>query len=132
MKKFFCVLFLLALACLETPEAWGAPLKEAAFSEGTEVERQEILAREYQFQISRTPSNEADEREALYLRLITECPATEAAQEAYWVLSNLYLDDMDEPQEGKAREILERFLERYPSSQWGPHVENRLVWLKTR
>ena len=89
-------------------------------------DRQESLALDYRFAISRTTN--ASEREALYLRLINECPDTEIAEEAYWALSNLYLDDFDEPKEDQAREILEKFLERYPSSQWRQHVENRLSW----
>ena len=88
---------------------------------------QDFLARDYRFQISRT--TDAGEREALYLRLMDECPDTEMAEESYWALSNLYLDDFDEPKEDKAREILELFIERYPSSRWIMHVESRLLWL---
>jgi len=124
MKKIFYAVLLLALAWGITPRTWAASLEDP------ELERQEILAREYQFQIARTPVSETSAKEKLYLRLITECPATEAAEEAYWNLANFYLDDMEEPQEEKAREVLERFLERYPSSQWSPHVKNRLAWFK--
>ena len=91
-------------------------------------DRQDFLAIGYRFSISRT--TDAPEREALYLRLIDECPDTELAEEAYWALSNLYLDDFDEPKEDKAKEILELFLKRYPSSRWVTHVENRLLWLR--
>ena len=91
-------------------------------------ERQEFLAADYRFRISRTA--DASEREALYLRMMEECPDTELTEESYWALSNLYLDDFDEPKEDKAREILELFLNRYPSSRWVSHVENRLLWLR--
>jgi len=91
-------------------------------------DRQDFLAIDYRFAISRT--TDASEREALYLRMIDECPDTELAEEAYWALSNLYLDDFDEPKEDKAKEILELFLERYPSSPWTTHVESRLLWLR--
>jgi outer membrane protein assembly factor BamD (BamD/ComL family) len=120
-KNFLRHAMLSFIALIMASWAWGAP---------AEIELQEAQAREYLFQITRAPSSEVNEREALYLRLIGECPATEAAEEAHWALSNLYLDDMDEPQEEKAREILEKFLERYPTSQWAFHVKNRLAWLR--
>jgi len=91
-------------------------------------DQQEFQAVDYRFMISRT--TDASEREALYLRMIDECPDTELAEEAHWALSNLYLDDFDEPMENKAREILELFLKRYPSSRWTTHVESRLLWLR--
>ena len=91
-------------------------------------EQQNFLAIDYRFKISRT--TDASEREALYLQMMDECPDTETAAESYWALSNLYLDDFDEPQEDKAREILELFLKRYPSSRWTSHVESRLLWLR--
>jgi len=100
-------------------QAWAAPLS---------LEQQEFLAVDYRFTISRT--TDAAEREALFLRMIEECPDTELAEEAHWALSNLYLDDFDEPKEDKAREILELFLKRYPSSRWAVHVESRLQWLR--
>jgi outer membrane protein assembly factor BamD (BamD/ComL family) len=73
---------------------------------------------------------DAAEKEKLYLRLIEECPETEDAEEAYWALSNLYLDGFDEPKEDEARKVLEQFLARYPSSLWAPHVKSRLLWLR--
>ena len=89
---------------------------------------QNFLALDYRFAISRT--TDVSEREALYLRMMDECPDAETAEESYWALSNLYLDDFDEPKEDKAREILELFLKRYPSSLWVVHVESRLLWLR--
>jgi hypothetical protein len=111
--------------------ALGFALNLAAGAEVTEEERkrQEILALEYRWTIDRTPSDDAAAREALYLRLIDECPETEAAERAHWALSNLYLDDFEEPRESDARKILERFVERYPSSRWVLHVTDRLAWL---
>ena len=99
-----------------------------AFADPVPSDRQDFLARDYRFEISRT--TDVPERESLYLRLMDECPDTEIAEESYWALSNLYLDDFDEPREDKAREILELFLKRYPSSRWASHVEGRLLWLR--
>jgi predicted Zn-dependent protease len=111
--------------------ALGFALNLTAAAEVTEEERkrQETLALEYRWTIDRTPSDDAAAREALYLRLIDECPETEAAERAHWALSNLYLDDFEEPRESDARKILERFVERYPSSRWVLHVTDRLAWL---
>ena len=103
--------------------AWGAPA-------GTEEPSlQEALALDYLLFLARTPASDAEAREKLYLALIGDCPETQAAEEAHWALSNLYLDDFDEPMEKEAKEILEKFLERYPTSQWRRHVENRLASL---
>jgi hypothetical protein len=114
-------IFSVSFALLFAAAAWAAPVDPA---------RQETLALEYQLNLARTPVSDAAAREALYLRLIDECSATEAAEESYWALSNLYLDDFDEPKEDEARKILEKFLSRYPSSQWLPHVKGRLDWLR--
>ena len=92
------------------------------------LDQQEFWAIEYRFAISR--ATDVSEREALFLRMIAECPDTKLAEEAHWALSNIYLDDFDEPKVDKAIEILELFLKRYPSSRWGPHVESRLLWLR--
>ncbi|MDR1377109.1 MAG: hypothetical protein LBJ22_06330 [Synergistaceae bacterium] len=110
--------------------ALGLALNLPAAAEVTEAERerQEALALEYRWNIDRTPADDAAAREGFYLRLIDECPETEAAERAHWALSNLYLDDFDEPRENDARQILERFVERYPSSRWVLHVTDRLAW----
>ena len=113
----FFVMYFFYMAWLY--KAWAAPAP---------LDRQEFLAIDYRFAISR--ATDVSEREALYLRMIDECPATELAEEAHWALSNIYLDDFSAPKEDKAREILELFLKRYPSSRWVSHVENRLLWLR--
>ena len=119
----FCALTLLCETLFSAPAWSGEPDPE-------ELERQEALASEYLFQLARTPADESGERERFYLLLTEECPDTQAAQEAHWALSNLYLDGFDDPKEDKAQEILKQFLERYPSSQWAEHVKSRLLWLR--
>ncbi|MDR2180053.1 MAG: hypothetical protein LBP21_07070 [Synergistaceae bacterium] len=106
--------------------ALGLAVTSAAADETAEFQRQEALALEYRWKIDRTSDPAA--REALYLRLIEECPETEAAERAHWTLSNLYLDDFEDPREDDARKILERFVKRYPSSRWLLHVTDRLAW----
>lgn len=110
--------------------AWSlAAAANAAEVSEEGLARQEALALEYRWNIDRIPAEDAAAREELYLRLIEECPETEAAERAHWALSNLYLDDFDEPRENDARKILERFVERYPTSRWILHVTDRLAWL---
>lgn len=110
----------------------AGPAPRAAAGEGPSAEassQQEILALEYRLRLARTSAEDAEGREALYLGMIEECPDTEAAQEALWNLAALYLDGFDDPQEKKAQEVLEYFLNKYPESDWVPQVENRLIWL---
>jgi len=111
--------FVLFLSVYWVPQVWAAPLP---------LDQQEFAAVEHRFAITRT--TDISEREALHLRIIAESPSTELAEESHWLLSNLYLDDFDEPRYDQAREILELFLQRYPSSRWVTHVESRLAWLR--
>ena len=92
------------------------------------LDQQQFLATDYRFRALR--ATDVSEREALFLRMIEVSPDVELAKEAFWALSNLYLDDFDEPKKDKAEAILELFLERYPSSRWTSHVESRLLWLR--
>jgi len=111
--------FVLFVICFLHMPVCAAPLP---------LEQQEFAAIEHRFAITRT--TDIAEREALHLRIIAESPNTELAEESHWLLSNLYLDDFDEPKYDSAREILELFLQRYPSSRWVTHVESRLQWLR--
>jgi|GEM_PF-2107014 len=70
-----------------------------------------------------------EEKAVLYRKVADECPGTELAQEALWRLSQLYLDDFDEPNVKEAINCLERFIKSYPDSDWRSHVEFSLLWL---
>ena len=115
MALFLCLSFILTFC-----SSFASELSESG---------QELRANELKVLITRTPASEVSAREKLYLALIRECPDTEAAQEAFWSLSNLYTDDYPEPREDSAGEILELFLKQYPDSVWCPHVKNRLIRL---
>jgi tetratricopeptide (TPR) repeat protein len=65
----------------------------------------------------------------LYKRIADECSGTEFAQEALWRLSQLYLNDFDEPNIKEAINSLERFINSYPKSDWRAHVEFSLIGL---
>ena len=103
----------------------SAPVAEAV----PEVVEQEQRALEIRLAISRLVEDQVKERETLYDEIVKSCPKTEAAEEALWALSNLYLDAFPEPQERKAQEALELLLKRYPDSIWGIQVRSRLVLL---
>ena len=90
---------------------------------------QEQRALEIRLAIARLPEDQVKEREALYREIVKSCPKTEAAEEALWALSNLYLDAFPEPREQTAQEVLELLLARYPDSRWGLQVRSRLVLL---
>jgi outer membrane protein assembly factor BamD (BamD/ComL family) len=105
--------------------SFASPGEEARASEIQETQQNTAL--EIRLALSRAA--DAEEKEKLCLRLIEECPQTEEAEEAYWTLSDLYLDGFAEPREDEARKILEQFLERYPSSPWALHAKSRLLWL---
>lgn len=96
---------------------------------GSSSEEQEQRALELRLAVSRLSEDRARERESLYYEIADSCPETEAAEEALWALSSLYLDAFDEPREQSAREVLELFLSRYPDSKWGIQVRSRLVLL---
>ncbi len=121
-KSRFFLFPCLAMFFFFAAVAWAAGSTE-------ELSRQESMALEYQLQLARTPPDDAGLRENLYLRVIEECPQTEAAEEALWALANLYLDDFSEPRDAKAQEVLEQFIQKYPTSKWLEHVEGRLLWL---
>ncbi len=121
-KSRFFLFFCLAMFFFFAASAWAAGSTD-------ELSRQESAALEYQLQLARVPADAAPLRENLYLRVIEECPQTEAAEEALWALANLYLDDFNEPRDAKAQEVLEQFIQKYPTSKWLEHVEGRLLWL---
>ncbi|GHS97060.1 hypothetical protein AGMMS50276_16480 [Synergistales bacterium] len=105
-----------------------------SFAEAADYADQKALALSLRFSVSRLPTDSSDdvakEKEALYLRIINECPDTSEAEEAYWELSNLYLDGFDEPKEKEAVAVLERFLKELSDSPWALHVNSRLKWLR--
>ena len=90
----------------------------------------EQTALELRVQLTRL-GNDGDPaaREAIWKKIIEQCPNTEEAEAAFWALSNLYLDDFEEPREPQAREVLEQFLKRYPDSRWTSQVKCRLHFL---
>lgn len=111
-----------------------APKAQQHPGEGAEVEQAPLLTLEQQQaratelfqQIRQSDKYDYAQIEQLYLKLISECPDTEQAEESYFRLSNLYRMGMDPPEYRKLRELLEAYLERYPASEMAPEMGKRL------
>ncbi|MBQ9528562.1 MAG: hypothetical protein IJR68_13250 [Fretibacterium sp.] len=102
----------------------------AALAAGEELSDRERLGLELQVELNRLGSSgDPTEREALLRRIAGECQGTEAAEAAYWSLSDLYLDAFASPEVAKACEVLELFLKRYPDSPWTDQAKCRLLAL---
>lgn len=87
----------------------------------------EELAKQILFEIRHV--DDVAEKAGLYRKIADECSGTEFAQEALWKLSQLYLDDFDEPNVKESISCLERFIKSYPDSGWRSHVEFNLLGL---
>jgi hypothetical protein len=66
--------------------------------------------------LQESDDNHPDIFERLYFVVMEYAPETEAAQESYWRLSNMYRQAYNEPQHEKIVALLERFLQRYKES----------------
>lgn len=91
------------------------------------IEEQEKLVKELFTQMSKADKYDTDVFIRLYTRVINECPDTEKAQEAYWRLSNLYLQAFDKPDYEKIASLLEEAVRRYPNTPATPHYKQRLL-----
>lgn len=91
------------------------------------IEEQEKLARELFIQMSKADKYDTELFIKLYNRVINECPDTEKAQEAYWRLTNLYLQAFDEPDYAKIVELLEDAVKKYPNTSATQHYKQRLL-----
>ena len=67
------------------------------------------------------------EKEAILRKIIDRCKGTEEAENAYWDLSDLYLDGFQVEMRKEAREILELCLKNYPNSKIASMVKCKLV-----
>jgi len=64
--------------------------------------------------------------EATYLKIIAEYPDTSLAQESYWRLIAIYVNDYSPPQYEKAEPLYYKFLQKYPGSGVKGPVEDTL------
>ncbi|MFQ3573355.1 MAG: tetratricopeptide repeat protein [Thermodesulfovibrionales bacterium] len=104
--------------CVEKSEGQGKRLT---------LKEQERLAKDLFLKMSKTDASDTKVFIELYGRVIDECPDTERAQEAYWRLSNLYLQAFDQPQYDKIARLLEEAVKKYPNTPATPHYKQRLL-----
>lgn len=100
---------------------------DAAEPEPLPLQAQQQLADELFQQIIGSDRFDYQKIEALYLRVINECPDADQTEEAYFRLSNLYRMGFDPPEYHKLRLLLESFLERFPESEGRVEMSERLL-----
>lgn len=92
------------------------------------LKEQQKLAEQIFNQLRNTREDDYGTFERLYKRVIEECPDTEQAKEAYWRLTNLYLEAFDPPKYREVVKLLEEAIYRYPNSDATPHYKKRLLF----
>ena len=65
--------------------------------------------------------------EVLYLQLIDEFPDVPVAQESYWKLIEIYVNEYSPPEYQKAEDLYNRFLNNYPQSGLKSIIEKTLA-----
>jgi tetratricopeptide (TPR) repeat protein len=64
--------------------------------------------------------------EERYKKIINDYPETPLAQESYWRLIKLYVEDYFPPDHGKAEQVYDAFLKRYPDSGMRSMIDETL------
>ncbi len=64
--------------------------------------------------------------EGLYEKIITEYPTAPLAQESYWKLISIYVDEYTPPNYGKAELRYGEFINKYPKSYYRGFIEDTL------
>jgi len=93
----------------------------------TDNSYKEELANQIFFEIRHV--DDPAEKAILYRKVADECRGIEHAEEALWILSQLYLNDFEVPNVKEAIACLEQFIKLYPNSEWRSHVEFSLLGL---
>ena len=114
-------------AAQQTTVGTADVVRGAAESAPLSLQAQQQLAAELFEQIIQSDRFDYEKIEALYLRVINECPDSDRTEEAYFRLSNLYRMGFDPPEHGKLRFLLESFLERFPDSEGQSEMSERLL-----
>ena len=123
-----CISFIIIISStiIETAENIVDSVDEIPIT-NTNISDKEELAKHIFFEIRHVES--PAEKALLYRKITDECSGIVNAQEALWRLSELYLNDFDEPNVKEAIGCLEEFTKLYPDSEWRSHVEFSLLGL---
>ena len=109
---FICIA--LSLFFVEVFGAWGVG---GAFAEELTLIEQQKLARTLFNKIAAKDEQDVQGIEPLFLEVIEKAPRVKRAEEAYWMLSNMYMQAFDPPRNKDAVALLEQYLTRYPRSR---------------
>lgn len=105
------------------PELAGPPKDDKPLNRDEQID----LARRLFKRAADTPKSRLKDFKEIYSEIIRRCPEAPQAQEAYWRLSNLYLNAYGEPQNKEIIKLLEEFMNRYPDSKGIPNIRRRLI-----
>jgi tetratricopeptide (TPR) repeat protein len=119
-----CVLF----SCATAPVTSEKDKKEAVPSQKEQEERSlglfnEILAITREYDDRETVLLKKEE---LYRRIVTEYPDVPLAQESYWRLISLYVNDYKPPAYEKAEPLYSEFRGKYPESVFNNFIRETL------
>lgn len=93
------------------------------------IQKQELIAKNIFKKLSKTDEKNTEVFIENYKRVINECPDTEWAQEAYWRLTNLYLNAVEKPDYERVISLLEEAIKKYPNTPATPHYKKRLLFV---
>ena len=93
---------------------WGG---EATSAEELTLIEQQKLARALFNKIAVKDDYDVQGIEPLFLEVIERAPRVRRAEEAYWMLCNMYMQAFDPPRNKDAAALLEQYLARYPDSR---------------
>jgi tetratricopeptide (TPR) repeat protein len=122
----FFILFLLS-ACATAPVEMAKPKKVLT---PAEQEKGSIKAFNEILDISRSSDKRQDilpEMEEMYARLIKDYPDAALAQESYWRMIMIYVDEYSPPLYEKAESLYNQFLTDYPDSALKNQIERTLA-----
>lgn len=135
MKRAFCItvvtLFLLS-ACTSAPirpKGEEAPLVDAQEVPQEEAEQKSLELFTEVLTISASSRDRAavlPRIEETYLRIITEYPDAPLAQESYWRLITIYLNDYAPPLYEKAEPLYRDFVSNYPKGTFTGFIQESL------
>ncbi len=109
-----CICIALSLFFVEVLGTWGVG---GAFAEELTLIEQQKLARTLFNRIAAKDEQDVQGIEPLFLEVIEKAPRVRRAEEAYWMLCNMYMQAFDPPRNKDAAALLEQYLARYPDSR---------------
>lgn len=104
-----------------------APLSIKPVAQPGTKEDQTKKAKALMVQMSTMSDNDLEALETIHLQVIQECPDTDFAKEAIYMLSNMYQFAAADPMTEKQATLLDYLLAKYPGSDAAVLLMNRIV-----